>query len=82
VVEPVGAGDAFAAGYLAATLQGLPMEQRLRSGHLSAAAVLAVPDDHAAPPEPAVRRALLECSAQEWAETRVGPMGVSVGGLV
>jgi 2-dehydro-3-deoxygluconokinase len=82
VVEPVGAGDAFAAGYLAATLQGLPMEQRLRSGHLSAAAVLAVPDDHAAPPEPALRRALLECSAQEWAETRVGPMGVSVGGLV
>jgi 2-dehydro-3-deoxygluconokinase len=82
VVEPVGAGDAFAAGYLAATLQGLPMEQRLRSGHLSAAAVLAVPDDHAAPPEPAVRRALLECSAEDWAETRVGPMGVSVGGLV
>ena len=34
VVEPVGAGDAFAAGYLAGTLQGLPMEQRLRLGHL------------------------------------------------
>jgi 2-dehydro-3-deoxygluconokinase len=86
VVEPVGAGDAFAAGFLAATLQGLPMEQRLRSGHLSAAAVLAVPDDHAAPPEPAVRAALLECSDEDWSETRVGPSGISspalVGGLV
>ena len=49
VVEPVGAGDAFAAGFLAGTLQGLPMKQRLRLGHLSAAAVLAVPEDHAAP---------------------------------
>ena len=50
VVEPVGAGDAFAAGFLAGTLQGMPMEQRLRLGHLSAAAVLAVRQDHAAPP--------------------------------
>lgn len=78
VVEPVGAGDAFAAGFLAATLQGLPMEQRLRSGHLSAAAVLTVPDDHAEPPEPSLRQALLECPAEEWAATRVGPMGVMV----
>ncbi len=39
----------FAAGFLAGTLQGLPMKQRLRLGHLSAAAVLAVPEDHAAP---------------------------------
>lgn len=29
-VDPVGAGDAFAAGYLAATLWGLPLEERLR----------------------------------------------------
>jgi 2-dehydro-3-deoxygluconokinase len=78
VVEPVGAGDAFAAGFLAATLQGLPMEQRLRSGHLSAAAVLTVPDDHAEPPEPSLRQALLVCPAEEWAGTRFGPMGVTV----
>ncbi len=78
VVEPVGAGDAFAAGFLAATLQGLPMEQRLRSGHLSAAAVLTVPNDHAEPPEASLRQALLQCPAEEWAETRVGPMGVTV----
>lgn len=76
VVEPVGAGDAFAAGFLAGTLQGLPMEQRLRLGHLGAAAVLAVPEDHAAPLEPALRQALLTCSDEEWAATHVGPAGV------
>jgi 2-dehydro-3-deoxygluconokinase len=86
VMEPVGAGDAFAAGYLAGTLQALPMEQRLRLGHLSAAAVLAVPEDHAAPPEAAVREALLSCSQDDWAGTQVGPAGISspalVGGVV
>jgi 2-dehydro-3-deoxygluconokinase len=78
VVEPVGAGDAFAAGFLAGTLQGLPMEQRLRLGHLGAAAVLAVPEDHAAPVEPAVRQKLLNCSDEEWAAVRVGPAGVTL----
>ncbi len=32
VLDPVGAGDAFAAGYLAALLGGEPIEQRLRCG--------------------------------------------------
>jgi len=73
VVEPVGAGDAFAAGFLAATLQGLPMKQRLRLGHLSAAAVLSVPEDHAPPLETALRERLLACSDEEWAETKIGP---------
>lgn len=82
VVEPVGAGDAFAAGYLAGTLQGLPTGQRLRLGHLSAAAVLSVPDDHAAPPDPAVRQALLDCSDADWAGTRVGPAGFRSPALV
>ena len=72
VVEPVGAGDAFAAGFLAGTLQGLPMKQRLRLGHLNAAAVLAVPEDHAAPLELAVRERLLTCSDEEWAATKIG----------
>jgi 2-dehydro-3-deoxygluconokinase len=71
VVEPVGAGDAFAAGYLAGTLQGLPVSQRLRLGHLSAAAVLAVPEDHAAPLDPAIRQALLSCSDEAWAGVKV-----------
>ncbi|MEV5964944.1 sugar kinase [Kribbella sp. NPDC051952] len=71
VVEPVGAGDAFAAGFLAGTLQDLPMKQRLRLGHLTAAAVLAVPEDHAAPFEPEVRERLLAASDEEWAATKV-----------
>jgi 2-dehydro-3-deoxygluconokinase len=82
VVEPVGAGDAFAAGYLAGTLQGLPMGQRLRLGHLSAAAVLAVPDDHATPPDASTRQALLDCSDEDWAGTHVGPAGIRSPALV
>jgi 2-dehydro-3-deoxygluconokinase len=82
VVEPVGAGDAFAAGYLAGMLHGLPMDQRLRLGHLSAAAVLAAPDDHAKPPDLAIRQALLNCSDDDWAGTQVGPTGVSSPALV
>jgi 2-dehydro-3-deoxygluconokinase len=30
VVDTVGAGDAFAAGYIAASLSGLPLTERLR----------------------------------------------------
>ena len=82
VVEPVGAGDAFAAGFLAGTLQGMPMEQRLRLGHLSAAAVLAVRQDHAAPPPAAVRQALVACSDEDWAGTRVGSAGIKSAALV
>lgn len=40
VVEAVGAGDAFAAGYLSGLLDGLPMEARLSLGHVVAGAVL------------------------------------------
>jgi 2-dehydro-3-deoxygluconokinase len=76
VVESVGAGDAFAAGFLAGMLEGLPMAQRLRLGHLGAATVLAVPEDHAAPLDRAIRQTLLNCSDEEWAATLVGPAGV------
>jgi 2-dehydro-3-deoxygluconokinase len=37
VVEPVGAGDAFAAGYLSALISGAPALERLRAGHRLAA---------------------------------------------
>ncbi|MGZ3101143.1 sugar kinase [Streptomyces sp. H62] len=50
VVAAVGAGDAFAAGFLSATLRGLPVRERLRHGHLMAAAALTVPGDLAVPP--------------------------------
>ncbi|WP_269844634.1 sugar kinase [Actinophytocola xanthii] len=67
VVEPVGAGDAFAAGFLAATLAGAPPRRRLRAGHLQAAAVLRTTED-VCPPLPAdlVTR-LTEADDDEWA---------------
>ncbi|MFH8494715.1 sugar kinase [Streptomyces coeruleorubidus] len=45
VVEPVGAGDAFAAGYLSGVLKDADEESRLRRAHLSAATALRSRDD-------------------------------------
>jgi len=45
VVEAVGAGDAFAAGWLAAKLAGGPPEKRLQGGHLRAHLVLQSTED-------------------------------------
>ncbi|MEV0637812.1 sugar kinase [Streptomyces sp. NPDC050619] len=45
VVEPVGAGDAFAAGYLAGVLEHRDARARLRLGHLAASAALRTRDD-------------------------------------
>ncbi|WP_235215406.1 sugar kinase [Phaeacidiphilus oryzae] len=47
VVEPVGAGDAFAAGVLAARLRGLPAPEQLALGHRVAALALRSTGDHA-----------------------------------
>ncbi|MDT0612944.1 sugar kinase [Streptomyces lancefieldiae] len=73
VVAAVGAGDAFAAGFLSATLRGLPVRERLRHGHLTAAAALTVPGDLAAPParHHADRLAALDDAA--WGTLRLGP---------
>ncbi|MFD7864883.1 sugar kinase [Streptomyces sp. NPDC059783] len=73
VVAPVGAGDAFAAGFLSATLRGLPDRERARHGHLMAAAVLTVPGDLTDPParDRADRLAALDDAA--WGRLRLGP---------
>ncbi|MFJ7900787.1 sugar kinase [Streptomyces sp. NPDC096198] len=73
VVAAVGAGDAFAAGFLSAALRGLPMRDRLRHGHLAAAAALTVPGDLAVPParHRADRLAALDDGA--WGTLRLGP---------
>jgi 2-dehydro-3-deoxygluconokinase len=44
-VDPVGAGDAFAAGYLAAVLDGAVPEQRLADAALAGAFAVTVPGD-------------------------------------
>ncbi|GIH71330.1 sugar kinase [Sphaerimonospora thailandensis] len=81
VVEPMGAGDAFAAGFLAGTLRGLGLRERLRLGHLMAAGTLVVPDDHAPPPPPGLRARLLACSPEQWARIRVSAAGIDCPGL-
>ncbi|PXY28516.1 sugar kinase [Prauserella flavalba] len=71
VVEPVGAGDAFAAGFLAATLRGEDARTRLRAGHLQAAATLLTRDDVSAPLPRGVVATLLRAGEQEWAAARL-----------
>ncbi|MFH9726372.1 sugar kinase [Streptomyces sp. NPDC017254] len=44
-VDPVGAGDAFVSGYLAAVLDGAPVEERLHLGALCGAFAVSVPGD-------------------------------------
>jgi 2-dehydro-3-deoxygluconokinase len=66
VVEPVGAGDAFAAGYLSASLRGADDQHRLRLGHLVAAQALGVTGDHAPLPEKAWFAEHLAQTTDEW----------------
>lgn len=66
VVEPVGAGDAFAAGYLAGLLRGLDPVRRLRLGHLMAAQALTSSGDNAPVPPWAWFEKLIEAPADAW----------------
>lgn len=50
VVEPVGAGDAFASGYLSGVIDGLSEVERLRFGHLVASRALGVTSDYTSLP--------------------------------
>lgn len=73
VVAPVGAGDAFAAGFLSATLRGLPTGARLRHGHLMAAAVLTDAGDVCVPPARAHADRLAALDDAAWGALRLGP---------
>nr|WP_307787994.1 sugar kinase [Streptomyces actinomycinicus] len=73
VVATVGAGDAFAAGFLSATLRGLPLRTRLRHGHLLAAATLTAPGDLTAPPARGHADRLAALDADAWERLRLGP---------
>ncbi len=76
VVEAVGAGDAFAAGFLAATLRREPPGIRLRSGHLQAASTLLTHNDVGEPLPPGVVAELLEADDRAWAAARLTGTGV------
>ncbi|MGW2562454.1 sugar kinase [Streptomyces sp. NPDC001514] len=73
VVAPVGAGDAFAAGFLSATLRGLGDTARLRHGHLMAAATLTVPGDLGTPPPVALADRLAALDDDAWERLHLGP---------
>jgi 2-dehydro-3-deoxygluconokinase len=75
VVEPIGAGDAFAAGLLTGVVRGEPIARCLRRGHLSAAAVLTVSGDSAPLPPDAVVDPLLDTPDADWARIRVSAAG-------
>ncbi len=77
VVEPVGAGDGFAAGYLTGLLSGDDARGRLRLGHLIAASVLSEPGDHLTrPPGEDLRRVALDLTEQQWRAIRVSTDGI------
>ncbi|PSL55879.1 2-dehydro-3-deoxygluconokinase [Saccharothrix carnea] len=76
VVEPVGAGDAFAAGFLAAHRSAEPPARCLRSGHLAAAGALCTLSDVAVPLPPADVTRLLAADPATWAAARVSAAGV------
>ncbi|MEE1939292.1 sugar kinase [Streptomyces sp. TRM 70361] len=80
VTDPVGAGDAFAAGFLSATLRGLPVPLRLRHGHLTAAAVLTAAGDFAEPPARALADRLAALDDETWARLRLAPGWTADGG--
>ncbi|MER6052893.1 sugar kinase [Streptomyces sp. NPDC001793] len=73
VVAAVGAGDAFAAGFLSAALRGLPLRTRVRHGHLWAAAALTVPGDLAPPPARPLADRLAALDDDAWGTLHLGP---------
>ncbi|MEU3015189.1 sugar kinase [Nocardia asteroides] len=70
VTERIGAGDAFAGGYLAALLHGADPRTRLRYGHLCAAAALTATGDVAKIPPVQDIRHLAALPETDWAGLR------------
>ncbi|MFW6600243.1 sugar kinase [Propionibacteriaceae bacterium Y2011] len=73
VVEVVGAGDAFAAGHLAAVLAGEDARTALRLGHLMAAFTVGSPRDLAPLPSADRLRALAAVDVQAWRDLKITP---------
>ncbi|GGN79701.1 carbohydrate kinase [Streptomyces albiflavescens] len=66
VVEPVGAGDAFAAGFLAGLLRGADRKRALRLGHITAVSALQVTGDHGRLPDGDRIDELLDLRDEDW----------------
>ncbi|MEW1773782.1 sugar kinase [Streptomyces sp. NPDC086777] len=79
VVATVGAGDAFAAGFLSGALRRLPLTQTLRLGHLFAAAALTTPADLAPPPDRDTTDRLTALDTGAWERLRLGPGWTEAG---
>ncbi|MFG2527398.1 sugar kinase [Streptomyces sp. NPDC048516] len=79
LVAATGAGDAFAAGFLSATLRALPVRTRIRHGHLWAAAALTVPGDLATPPGRAHADRLADLDDEAWGRLHLGPGWTEAG---
>lgn len=74
VVEPVGAGDAFAAGYLAGLAEGRTDVACLRLGHaLAALTLIGAGDRPLTVPDAAERDRIAEAPDAEWNGWRVHP---------
>lgn len=80
VVEPVGAGDSFAAGFLSGLLEGLSVPQALRRGHLAAACTLTVRADRGDLPPKHVIDQLLDLDDHQWSNVAVDASGITVLG--
>lgn len=78
-VATTGAGDAFAAGFLHATLRDLPLTARLRTAHLWAAAALTTPGDLSAPPARVHADRLAAVDDAAWGRLRLGPGWTQAG---
>lgn len=74
VVEPVGAGDAFAAGYLSGMLQDRCARDRLRLGHALAAWALSSTSDFVPLRDTGTLDRLLALDESSWCRERVVPL--------
>lgn len=79
VVEPVGAGDSFAAGWLSGALRGLDHERSARLAHLVAAQALVSVADQGRVPGPDEVAAALAVDADGWRSWRCAECDGSVG---
>jgi 2-dehydro-3-deoxygluconokinase len=75
VVEPVGAGDALAAGFLVGLLRQLSVKQALRLGTIVAGSALRVTADVGPLPSRTQIEPLLEASDRAWRNATLEPVG-------